>query len=148
MNQEAQRGFTLIELMVVLVIMGLIVALGPLAFRNAMPGLALQASAREAAATLREARSIAIRDNAESFVLIDVEARSLRLGEADSVHELESGLGLELVAAASEKIDDNQGRIRFFPDGTSTGGRLTLTQDERKLYVVVDWLTGRVQLVQ
>lgn len=148
MNREDQRGFTLIELMVVLVIMGLIVALGPIAFRNAMPALALQASARDAAATFREARSIAIRDNTEAFVLIDVEARSLRLGETDAVHELEPNLGLELVAAASEKIDDNQGRIRFFPDGTSTGGRLALTQNERKLYIVVDWLTGRVELVQ
>ena len=51
------------------------------------------------------------------------------------------------MAAASEQIDDSQGRVRFFPDGTSTGGRLTLTQNERKYYVVVDWLTGRVELV-
>ena len=134
--------------MVVLVIMGLIFTLGPIAFRNAVPGLALEAAAREITATFREARSIAIRDNTEAVVLVDVEARTFRLGVDTADHQLDSGLGLELVAAASEKIDENRGRIRFFPDGTSSGGRLTLTQNERKYYVVVDWLTGRVQVVE
>ena len=134
--------------MVVLAIMGLLITLGPIAFRAAVPGLTLEAAAREITATFRQARSIAIRDNTEAVVLVDVEARTFRLGEDAPERELESGLGLELVAAASEKIDDARGRIRFFPDGTSTGGRLTLTQNQRKYYVVVDWLTGRVQVVE
>lgn len=133
--------------MVVLVIMGLIIAMGPLAFRKVMPGLELQAAAREVAAAFREARSMAIRDNAEAFVLFDVDERTYRLGPDSPAQDLSSGLELELVAAASEQIDDSQGRIRFFPDGTSTGGRLTLTQNGRTYYVVVDWLTGRVELV-
>ena len=133
--------------MVVLVVMGLIIAMVPIAFRQVMPGLELQAAAREVAAAFREARSMAIRNNTEAFVLLDVDERTYQLGENLPEQTLSSGLELELVAAASERIDDSQGRVRFFPDGTSTGGRLTLTQNERKYYVVVDWLTGRVELV-
>ena len=133
--------------MVVLVVMGLIIAMVPIAFRQVMPGLELQAAAREVAAAFREARSMAIRSNTEAFVLLDVDERTYQLGENLPEQTLSSGLELELVAAASEQIDDSQGRVRFFPDGTSTGGRLTLTQNERKYYVVVDWLTGRVELV-
>ena len=133
--------------MVVLVVMGLLFGLVPLAFRQVMPGLELQAAAREVAAAFREARSVAIRDNTEAFVLLDVDERTYRLGEDRPERALSAGLDLELVAAASERVDESQGRVRFFPDGTSTGGRLTLTQNERTYYVVVDWLTGRVQLV-
>ena len=141
-----RAGFTLIELLVVLVIMGLLVGLGPIAFHKVVPGIALKSSAREIMAAFLEARSIAIRDNREAVVIIDVDARSYRLGDRAPVRKLDPGLELELVAAASERIDESQGRIRFYPDGTSTGGRLSLTQNERKYDVVVDWITGRAKL--
>jgi general secretion pathway protein H len=34
--------------------------------------------------------------------------------------------------------------ILFFPDGGSTGGRLTLATGDRRRLIAVDWLTGRV----
>ena len=46
----------------------------------------------------------------------------------------------------SEVEEGNRGRIRFFPDGSSTGGRVTLTSDERLYHVDVDWLTGQVRV--
>jgi len=147
-ENTCQAGFTLIELLVVLVIMGLLVGLGPIAFQKVVPGIALKSSAREIMAAFHEARSIAIRDNREAIVIVDVDARTYRLGEGAPARQLDSGLKLELVAAESERIDDSQGRIRFYPDGTSTGGRLTLTQNERKYDVVVDWITGRAKLRQ
>ena len=143
---SGRDGFTLIELLVVLVVMGLLVSLGPIAFQKVVPGMALKSSAREIMAAFHEARSTAIRDNREAVVIIDVEARTYRLGGRAQGRELDPELVLELVTAESEKIGDSQGRIRFYPDGTSTGGRLTLTRDERKYHVVVDWITGRAKL--
>ena len=37
-------------------------------------------------------------------------------------------------------------QIRFFPDGSATGGRVRLARDNRQYVVVVDWLTGSVSL--
>jgi general secretion pathway protein H len=145
-DRGGRAGFTLIELLVVLVIIGLLVGLGPIAFNKVVPGIALKSSAREVLAAFHEARGIAIRDNREAVVIIDVDARTYRLGDRAPARELDSGLKLELVAAESERIDESQGRIRFYPDGTSTGGRLTLTRNERKYDVVVDWITGRAKL--
>lgn len=147
MRRVRQRGFTLIELLVVLLIMGLLVTLGPIAFHRALPGLSLTAEARDVAAVFREARSVAIRDNREAVVSFDVQAKTYRLEGPGKEHDVDPGLGLKLVSAASEQVGENVGRIRFFPDGTSTGGRVTLSSGERKYYVVVDWLTGRVQVV-
>jgi hypothetical protein len=38
------------------------------------------------------------------------------------------------------------GQIRFFPDGSSTGGRIGLSRNDRRAAVAVDWLTGLVSV--
>jgi len=48
-----RRGFTLVEMLVVLVVIGLIVSLAPAAFERLLPGRRLDAAARELADTLR-----------------------------------------------------------------------------------------------
>ncbi len=141
-----QRGFTLIELLVVLLIMGTLITLAPAAFHRIAPGLEMKAAAREVAGLLREARSQAIRDNRETAVLIDTERKVYRLGEGARGHKLGEALDVSLVTATSEQLDDVRGRIRFFPDGTSTGGRVTLSRDDRKFDITVDWLTGLVAI--
>ena len=37
-------------------------------------------------------------------------------------------------------------RVRFFPDGSSTGGRISLIAGEREWQVEIAWLTGEVRL--
>ncbi len=146
MSARSQGGFTLIELLVVLLIMGALITLAPAAFHRIMPGLEMKTAAREVAGVLREARGQAIRDNRETAVLIDTEQKLYRLGPAARGHALSAALQVTLVTAASEQLDDTRGRIRFFPDGTSTGGRVTLARDDRKFDITVDWLTGLVAI--
>ncbi len=76
---------------------------------------------------------------------IDVDANRYRLGEWRA---LRGDVRLSLYTAERERLDRGTGRIRFFPDGTSTGGRVSLAEGERSYHVVVDWLTGRVDVVQ
>ena len=145
-SARSQDGFTLIELLVVLLIMGALLSLAPAAFHRLAPGIEMKAAAREVAGQLREARSLAIRDNRETVVIFDTEAKLYRIGTGTRAHELGQALSLSLVTATSERLDDTTGRIRFFPDGTSTGGRVTLSRDERKFDITVDWLTGQVAI--
>ena len=126
--------------------MGVLITLAPAAFHRIAPGLEMKAAAREVAGLLREARGLAIRDNRETAVLVDTERNVYRLGQGARDHALSAALQITLVTAASEQLDENRGRIRFFPDGTSTGGRVTLTRDERKFDITVDWLTGLVAI--
>jgi len=147
-SPRTQGGFTLIELLVVLLIMGVLITLAPAAFHKIAPGLEMKAAAREVAGAMRQARGQAIRDNREAVLLIDTERNVYRLGQDARVYELNPALEVSLVTAASERLDDTRGRIRFFPDGTSTGGRVTLSRNDRKFDITVDWLTGLVAITE
>ena len=48
--------------------------------------------------------------------------------------------------ARSEVTSETIGQIRFFPDGSATGGRIGLALDGQQVEVVVDWLTGLVSV--
>jgi general secretion pathway protein H len=54
---------------------------------------------------------------------------------------------LKLFTAQKDLVDEKVGSIRFFPDGGSNGGRITVASGERKFEVDVDWLTGRVAIL-
>ena len=143
---RCQEGFTLFELLIVLTIIGIVVALGAPALQRMLPGVELKSGAKTVAAALREARGLAIANNTEVTLVVDLDDRTLRLGDGPPRVRLASSFGITLLTASSELVDAGAGQIRFYPDGTSTGGRVTLTQGDRRYHVAVDWLTGRVML--
>ena len=44
----------------------------------------------------------------------------------------------------NKEIKEDISEIRFAPDGSSSGGRISLFSKNKKYIVYVDWLTGRV----
>jgi len=114
------------------------------AFQRVMPGLELKATARSVAATLREARGLAVSSNREVAVTIDVAGHTLGLGAARPVEQLDPRFGLSLYTASDELISGSAGNIRFYPDGTSSGGRVRVVYGERQYDVLVNWITGIV----
>ena len=140
------NGFTLVELLVVLTVIGLIIALAPIALYRTMPSLELRTTTRELAAALRNTRSAAIRDNREMALTLDVEAGWYRLDGREGEQEIDPEIELKLLTATIEAENENVGRIRFFPDGTSTGGQITLARGGDTYYILVDWLSGRVEI--
>ncbi len=144
-RRAGAAGFTLVELLVVLVIMGLITAIAVPHFGRLAPRLEARATAREVVSVLRSARGLAIRDNREVAVVVDLDDRFMAI-DADRRLEFGSRMGVRLLTGTAELIDGDSGRIRFYPDGTSTGGRVTVSDDGRDYDVRIDWLTGRVTL--
>lgn len=141
-------GFTLVELLVVLVILGVVLVAVPIAYDRLKPGLEVRADAREIARILRQSRGRAISDNTESTVLIDLGQRYLRDGARGERIDLSKGTALTLETAESERIGPDVARIRFFPSGASTGGRLTLERLGTVYSIEVDWLFGRVRIFE
>lgn len=142
------RGFTLLEMLIVLTLMGLLVAIVIPMFGNGVSTTELKSDARAVAAGLRQARGQAIAQRGEAVLMLDLGAHSFSVPPDPRVHKLAQQLELKLFTAQSDLVNDNVGAIRFFADGGSNGGRITLASGERKFNVDVDWLTGRVAILE
>lgn len=146
MRNKAQAGFTLIEVLAVLVVLGLAMALLAARGPQRSAGLDLRTAVQQVAGSLRLARTRAIASNRPVDVTFDVAARSVRLGGSQP-GILPPGVGIAVTATFGETAGQTLAAIRFAPDGSSTGGRVELDGRGRRVQVGVDWLTGRVSVV-
>ena len=142
-NRSGTPGFTLIEVIVVLVILGLGLALlttrGPLR----STALDLRAATSEITQALRLARARAIATDRPVIVALDPAGNAFRVGSG-STQTLPRGVTLEATAVQGPAA--GIAAFRFAPDGSASGGRITLTAGGRSAVVGVDWLTGRVSV--
>jgi general secretion pathway protein H len=140
---DPQDGFSLIELVVALAIMGFALVL-IVGYRAPWSrGFGLEGTAAELASELRLARSQAIANDRPVAFALDLAGHRYRVGEG-SPQSLPATLSIGLLTVDGEKRSAALGNIRFNPDGSSTGGRIVLADGSRRIAIGVDWLTGRV----
>lgn len=145
-GRQYYQGFTLIELLVVLFLLGVVYSLaGPMIDVGAT-GVDLMGASRQLAAGLRKARSTAITNGSEAVLTIGVEAREFSVSGDPKLYRLPPKIDITLYTAQSELVAGNTGGIRFFRDGSSTGGRITVSAGPANQSIDVDWVTGRVKI--
>ena len=140
-----EAGFTLIEMMVTLAIIGFSFALIAGYRPPWSAGLGLRSTAAELAAGLRVARSEAIVSNRSVAFQLDLAGHRYQIGSAEP-RALPDQLKIALLTVRGEQRDSTTGDIRFNPDGSSTGGRISIADGTGSINVGVDWLTGRVSV--
>ena len=96
---------------------------------------------------MRKARSEAVAQRRETLLTLDVEGRQFELSGDARVYRLAKDVQVEMFTAQSELLNGATGSIRFYPDGGSTGGRITLSSHNQKYAVDVNWLTGQVAIL-
>ena len=143
--KRAAAGFTLVELLFVLVIASLVLALAGTSISRSISGAEMRNAARKVAASLRYTRTHAILTKSEQLFLVDTENRTFRAADRET-QELPKGMNVELNTARSELTSESAGGIRFYPDGGSTGGNVRLEANGRVYQVNVAWLTGEASL--
>jgi general secretion pathway protein H len=141
-----QGGFTLLEILVVLVIATLLFTLIPPLFSGALPGVKLKGAARDLAVVMRDVRSQAIITNTEQTIHLDTEAQAYHVGSGKPA-ALPEGITITMQPHAQETgLEATQPYLRFFPDGSSSGGQFILQGGSHSYQLDVDWLTGSIQL--
>ncbi|HQV71472.1 MAG: GspH/FimT family pseudopilin [Xanthomonadales bacterium] len=139
------RGFTLIEMIVVIVLIGIVASVVTFAFTRTLASARIQAASNDLVAGLRYTRGQAIVKGEQKVLLLDLEKNTwLAPGKAE--RELPKDMILRLTTAQQELTSDKTGGIRFFPDGSSTGGNIAVVLGEREWKINVGWLTGEVTL--
>jgi len=146
-------GFSLLELLVVLAIMGLMSALVMPYLAGTLGHANLKTSAKTVAASLRYARSRAVSEQLAYVALFDSETRSLRIfsetekaKQAKACH-LPEGIYFEKAKSAKGVTQSGLFRMMFYPTGASSGGEIILADDRGRQYAVrVHFITGMVEL--
>jgi general secretion pathway protein H len=146
-RKMAARGVTLLELLIVIALMAIIAGFVIPMFGGPISTSELRSSARQLAAGLRLARSEAVSGRRETFLVLDVAGRRFKVDREPKEYALPSRVELKLFTAQNDLVNENVGSIRFFPDGGSNGGRITVASGARKFDVDVDWLTGRIAIL-
>ncbi len=141
------RGFTLVELLFVMVIAALALALVGTSISQSISGAEMRTAAQKVTAAMRYTRTKAILSKSEQVFLLDTESLQYTAADRDPV-VLPEGMNVELNTARSELTSETAGGIRFFPDGGSTGGNVRLEANGRVYRVDVNWLTGEAALQQ
>jgi len=139
---KSSAGFTLVELLVVMGIMGLVLVV-VVGARPKATTTRIAVTARAVGATLQLARAQAMASNTETVFRIDTER--LQFGLPRAMHSFPKGMTVAMTVAETERVAD-VGGIRFFPDGQSSGGEIALMLDGRSARIAVNWLTGESQL--
>jgi general secretion pathway protein H len=139
------RGFTLIEVILVLLLIGVVVGVAAVSLTDGLATARVRSAGQDLVAALRYTRAQAIVSRRQQALELDVEARSYVAPKREAV-QLPKNVELRLLTAAEEQTGSTTGRIRFWPDGSSSGGRIKLVYGEQAWDVEVAWLTGEVRL--
>jgi len=138
-------GFSLVELLAVLALIGLIMGMvGGSIVRN-LDSVKTRRAGKDVMTALRYTRGQAIITRQEQWLEINIERMTYMAPGKDAV-TLPEGVEITVKTALADILDESTGRIRFFPDGSSTGGRITLLAGRREWLITVAWLTGEITL--
>jgi len=128
---------------VVLVIVAIMATVVGVSISRSLTGAEIRAASRDLMAAMRYTRGQAILTRSEQTLEVDAEKRQYQAPGREPV-TLPEGMDVTLLTARTEQTGEHAGRIRFFPDGSSTGGKVTLSAGRREWEVDVAWLTGEV----
>ena len=139
-------GFTLLEMLAVILLIGIAAAAVSISVTQGLASARVRAASGEVAGALRATRAQAIVRASEQHFDVDTRAHTFAGARRKDV-ALPKGMRVSVTSAAADAPNDHTARIRFFPDGSSTGGRVTLYSGKREWHINVSWLTGEVRVV-
>ena len=137
-------GFTLLELLVAITVAALLLMVAPPMLSRGFEAMAYRSAVRELVAGLKGARRTAMETGRDVAFVVDTAAH--RFGIDDALNgELPGSVQVQLTVADSEIANPERGAIRFYPDGSATGGSIQLLRSGGAgVRLRVDWLLGTI----
>jgi general secretion pathway protein H len=142
-DKTRARGFTLVEVLVTMALMGLGIGLSTYALRPVRDRNLLSRTATAVVDAVALARNGALQTGRPHHLVFDPVRYTIDVPEAQYVKRLDGNVGLSLTTA-SEIALPSRATLLFLPDGTGSGGRITLRTNVLERTLRVSWLTGAV----
>jgi general secretion pathway protein H len=144
--RHSSKGFTLLEIMLVLFIVILGFAAIGLNISSGNDATEHQSVARDLVSALRFAKGQALISHKETTVNLDLNENTYTVSDRDKVFTIPETIALTVVTAQDEMAGKGLANIRFFPDGSASGGRIKLEKNAVTWQIDINWLTGQITL--
>jgi general secretion pathway protein H len=136
---NAQRGFTLLEMLVVIVLISIAAGLVGFGLQQGLRTAKERQAVGQVVEALRSTRARAIVSGTTESTVFDLRNLSVQAPGRPKKHwPAELHVTLHTAEQAGSAVD-------FYPDGSSTGGHVLLANGSRRWRIDIGWLTGSVQ---
>lgn len=140
------QGFTLIEIIIVMLLSGLIAGLVSPGIIKSMNRADIKQTVKSLVSDLRYTRAQAIIKNKEQRILFNLSNKTYTTPKINKAITIPEGVTVKVQTAQSEIDGEYSAGIRFFTDGGSTGGNVTLIANNKVWVININWLTGDIDV--
>lgn len=158
MEKSSQGGFTLLELIVVLVIIGLLSLFVLPRLFNSLTNVQLRSAARTTKSILNQARDIAYFEKKKIKVSFDIDNGNISVLKYASEnyspikklnYSFPDKVKINEYQKKDEVVTNGSFEILFSTKGNSSGGNLILGNNRKKVYEIeVDLITGYARITR
>jgi general secretion pathway protein H len=135
------RGFTLLELLVVLVLMSIITGFSAIYFAGKAGGPRAAQTARDITGVLRQGRALAAETGEEQTLLVDFDSRSFGI-EGKRTKVIPADLTIKISDPFQGEISQGKYSIHLSPTGAVQGGTIHLTKGQSTTNIYLDPVVG------
>ncbi len=152
MRHSRQKGFTLLELVVVLVVIALAMAVTYPSLSRGTAALHLRSVGRDVLNSLRYARERAITEQTVMRVTVSKEERKITLtddyGEGARTLLLPDDVRIQSLVVAGQEVQGGPLIVRFLPNGSASEAEILLqSATGGALRIIADGITGGARVV-
>ena len=142
-----QGGFTLLELVIVMLLAGLILGLATVQFATSLPSARLSATGRDISATIRQMRFLAQNREEDMILTLDLDARQYGM-EGFRMKPIPVNIGIKVLDPAYGEVHNGKYPIYFHSTGGVEGGMVVLSYRKKAIYIEMDPVMGSVKIRQ
>jgi len=136
-----RQGFTLLELLIVMVIITLLLSMSTVFITSTLPSSRFNSTVRDMAATIRHAKYLLQKSGKKQVVTINIDSKKYGI-EGQSEKEIPKGIDLKIIDTFEGEIDEGIFRLPFSNSGWPGGGTIVLSYKKREVKITIDPVVG------